>query len=243
MRAKNIKRAAIILVCVLIVAGVLNLQVSIRQNIDGKTRRITMPLYVKWIEFLSRHYEYDRIAKEVASSRRTDAEKALAIFKWTGDSIKKVPQGMPVVDDHIYNIIVRGYGTDSQSQDVFTTLCSYAHVPAFWERVYYNDRKSMFIMSFVKLNGKWAIFDSYNGTYFMTADGKIATIDDMSGKDFGDSSYRGVPFSELKQELERILNEKRTTRPEKQMPARRIWFEIKKVLGIEKEDEKESGEV
>ena len=60
--------------------------------------------------------------------------RVLAVFDWTARRIQPTPEGWPVVDDHILNIIIRGYGMTDQRADVFATLTTYAGVPAFWQR-------------------------------------------------------------------------------------------------------------
>ena len=144
---------AAFLLAVLLIA-ILNIGTSINVGIDGHYRHIRMPLYVKWTQFLARHYEYERISKEIVKGCKTDEEKALAILKWTRESLKDVPPGMHIYDDHILNIIIRGYAVPEQFQSVFTVLCSYAGVQAFYERAYSEGRKSKYYLSFVKIGGR-----------------------------------------------------------------------------------------
>ena len=128
---------------------VLNIETSIMQGVDGHQREIKMPLYAKGIQFLARHYEYARLAREITKNAKTDKEKVLRIFDWTHENIKRVSRGMPVVDDHVLNIIIRGYGTNDQFQDVFTTLCAYNGIPAFWDWVYDKKHRARYPFSFV----------------------------------------------------------------------------------------------
>ena len=228
---------------IFVVAMAMNIEVSIRQGVNGRVREIRMPLYIKTMEFLTRHYEYQRIAKEITKGCNTDEEKVLAILAWTHENIKPVPQGMPVVDDHILNIIIRGYGDNEQSQDVFTNLCSYAGFPAFFERIYTKDHRGFYTLSFVKLNGKWRVCDSSNNEYFMTKDGAIASVDEIIAdssiiekSDIADRLYGKIPYKEFYYNLKPITGIK-TLRPEKQMLIKRLIFEIKKALGVEKEED------
>ncbi len=227
-------------------AGVLNMKVSIQQGIDGNLRRIEMPLYAKWIGFLARHYEYARLAREITASCRTDEEKALAILKWTNKNIRQeIPKGFSVVDDHILNIIIRGYGSEDQSQDVFTTLCSYSRLTAFWMRIESNDRNVRYPISFVKLDGKWRVFDSYRGIYLKNREGAIASIEDMiqdrsiiENAKVDNISYNGIPYKEFLYNIKPI-GPRGTLRPDKQKPMRRILFAIKKMIGLEAEEKDE----
>ncbi|MDD3905534.1 MAG: transglutaminase domain-containing protein [Candidatus Omnitrophica bacterium] len=228
---------AILLAAVIVLA---NINVSITQGVDGRLRTITMPLYVKWIEFLSRHYEYARIAKEVTAGCRSDEDKTLAILKWTHDNIRKTPSEWPVVDDHVLNIIIRGYGVADQFQDVFTTLCAYSGLPAFYEDTYNDKKEARYPIAFVKFNNSWHAFDAYYYKYFKTNDGRIATIEDIIRDRSiidkaigGDMTWGGVPYRNFYYSLKPV-EEGKTLRPAKQMPMNRILFEIKKAIGLEK---------
>ena len=104
-----------------------------RQGIDFRQRTILQPLYLKAMDFISRDGHYRLLAREIVQGAATDEARALQIYAWTRDHIRPVPPGLPVVDDHIWHIIIRGYGTDDQVNDVFTTLCAYAGLSAFWD--------------------------------------------------------------------------------------------------------------
>jgi len=233
----------LIMVCAGLISGAImamNTEVTIRQGINGRVREIRMPLYIKAMEFLSRNYEYQRIAKEITKGCITEEEKALAILAWTHENIKPVPQGMPVVDDHILNIIIRGYGAIDQSQDVFANLCTYAGLPAFYTRAYAGDHRVYYPLSFVKIGGKWRVFDPYNNVYFRTKDGAIAGVEDIMADRsliekcrIADQSYGQVRYKEFYYNLKPVTRSS-MLRSEEQMPLKRAVFEIKKALGIEK---------
>ena len=224
---KNRRRLFAAIVIATLVFAVLNIDVSIKQGVNGKYRQIHMPFYVKWTQFLSRHYEYDRLSKEITKGCKTDEEKALAILKWTRENIKDVPIGMPLKDDHVLNVIIRGCGVPEQFQDVFTTLCAYSGIPAFFEKVYTKGNKARYALSFVKINGKWRVFDAYSGKYFRTVRGDIASAEDiLSSK----SLTEKFPY-----DFKPVIGA-RTLRPYKQMPLKRIVFEARKTLGLEKEE-------
>lgn len=240
-RHKIINGVILLAVFLIASAAVLNMDVSIRQGVNWKYREIHMPLYVKWTQFLARHYEYIRLTKEITSGAKSDEAKTLVLFKWTHDNIRPVPEGFPVVDDHVLNIIIRGYGSSDQSQDVFTTLCFYSGVPAFWSKLYDKSRKVWYPVSFVKLSQRWRVFDAYQGKYFKNRKGEIASVEDiigdrsiLGGRDMDDLYYSGVRYREFYDDLHPV-NANKTLRPAKQMPFERAVFELKKLIGVEKE--------
>jgi len=238
---KRLNQALLVLALLSAIILAANLPASIQVGVDGHYRRIRMPLYVKWTQFLARHYEYERLSKEITAGCKTDEEKALAILRWTRENIAVLPAGMPLHDDHILNIIIRGYAVKDQFQDVFTTLCAYSGIPAFYDRAYDNNHKSKYILSFVKLYGKWCAIDAYRGIYFMTKDDRIASVEDIvndrslvSGAEVDAIVARGIPYKEYYYNLEPVIKPV-TLRADKQMPLQRILFELKKALGLEKE--------
>lgn len=244
---RNIKRviSALVLLSAVIMAA--NLSTFIRVGVDRHYREIRMPLYVKWTEFLARHYEYKRISEEITAGCKTDEEKILAILKWTRENLKDVPAGMPVCDDHILYTIIRGYALPEQFQDVFTNLCAYSGIPAFYEIQYDKSHKVKYAISFVRLNGKWRVFDAYYGKYFRAAGGEIAAVEDIrndpsliEGEDIGRIAIRGVPYRDFYCNigLEQI-KKGITLRPYRQMPLHRIVYEARKALGLERESEQE----
>ena len=118
---------------IIVVAGLgfAALPATTRQGLNFEVSARRTPLYIKAMEFLVRDHEYRRLADEITAGATTDEQRALALFGWTRTHIRPRPGGWPVVDDHILNIIIRGYGEDDQMADVFTTLTTYAGVPAF----------------------------------------------------------------------------------------------------------------
>ena len=238
------RKAAIFLFLVLALAAVLvlNHDVSIHEGVDGQYRYVHMPLYVKWTQFLARHYEYARLADEITRGCETGREKTLAILGWTRRHLKDVPVGMPVCDDHILYTIIRGYGVPEQFQDVFTTLCVYAGVPSFFTHVYSKDRSVKYALSLVRIDGKWRVIDAYRGAYFTVPGGEIAAVEDfLADAPMAETAQlpvetiHGIPCAEFYADL-RAVSRPATLRAEKQMPLQRIYFEAKKALGIEKED-------
>ncbi|MDD4878953.1 MAG: transglutaminase-like domain-containing protein [Candidatus Omnitrophica bacterium] len=221
--------AAILAIMVLL----LNLEVTTLQGVDYKVRVIKLPLYLKLLDFFDRHYNYGVLVRKIVAGAKNDEDKAMKIFEWTRKNIKDNPKELPVIDDHVWHIIVRGYGTDDQFQDVFTTLCNYTNLNAFYYSAYPekgNERKPL---SFVKLGRGWAAFDVYNGVYFINKNGEAATVNDLS---LGDWEAVGIEKKEIPGYYGRYfkkldsINFKRwwLSRGAIQSPARRFIYSINK---------------
>jgi len=226
------------------VIWVANLPTSIHVGVNGYFRQIHMPLYVKWTQFLARHYEYERLARQITAGCRTEEEKVLAILRWTKSNLRNVPAGMPVCDDHTLYIIIRGYGMPGQFQDIFTTLCAYAGLPAFFGKAYDRQHNNKYNLSFVKLHGKWRVFDAYYGKYFKSSNGDIAAVEDIlkdhsliKGNGVDAIVINGIPYSDFYYTLDlSTARNGSTLRPYRQMPFQRILYEIKKAFKIEKDE-------
>ncbi len=242
VKIKKLKFIFISLLSITIIGAVLNLNTSITVGKDWQCRQIKMPLYIKWTEFLARHYEYGRMAKEITAGYDDNGKEVLALLRWTHQNIKDVPPGMPVMDDHILYIIVRGYGVPEQFQDVFTTLCTYAGIPAFWRKIRDREHKTTYPISFVLLNGKWRVFDAYRARYFIADNGEIASVEDIlkkpslvKGDDIDHIYIDGVPYKEFFNNMGPV-SRPQTLRAEKQMPLHRIVYETKRAFKLEKDD-------
>ncbi len=184
------------------------------------------------MEFISRDYHYRELARQISSSEQSKLAKGIKILNWTHENIREVPEGFPVIDDHILNIIIRGYGTMDQSADVFTTLCSYSGIPAFWSWITPKEGGPRYVLSFVKVDGKWLVFDSYLGQYFLNKDGSIASIEDLIKDDsiIKSAKYKpvifGIPYERYFNNLGSIDKEG-FSRAKKQMPLSRLIIEVK----------------
>lgn len=227
-------------IAVLVIAAVLlNLEVTTRQGVNYEVHVLKIPLYLKLLDFFDRHYNYELLAKKIVSGAVSDEDKAMKILEWTCKSIKNNPKELPVIDDHVWHIIVRGYGVDDQFQDVFTTLCNYANLNAFYYDVHSETGGGRKPLSFVRLGDRWAIFDVYNGAYFLNGKGQIAGIGDLCRGDWKPASVtkKEIPgyYDKYFKKLNSINFKKWwLSRGAIQSPARRFIYFIKRPTEIER---------
>lgn len=169
--------------CVVILvmtAILLNLEVTTLQGVNYKVHAVKLPLYLKLLDFFDRHYNYALVVRKITSGSVSDEDKVLEILEWMHKHIRENPKELPVIDDHVWHIIVRGYGVEGQFQDVFSTLCNYANMRSFSCEVYSEKDWSRKPFSFVRLGDRWSLFDAYNGVYFINKKGRIAAISELS---------------------------------------------------------------
>ncbi len=173
-----------IIVVIIIILLILNINVTTRQGINYQWHTIKLPLYLKILDFFDRHYNSKQLVRTIIKDAPTQQEKVMQIFNWVHQNIKKAPEGLPIVDDHVWHIIIRRYGVDDQFQDVFTTLCNYAKVNAFFIEVGSEKGRKNKPLSFIKLKRGWSVFDAYYGVYFKNRRGETANIEDLLSSDW-----------------------------------------------------------
>jgi len=231
------KSLCLLLCCIVVSVGIfaiLNIPVATRQGINYQWHTIRLPLHLKILDFFDRHFNYKQLVKRIVKDADTDREKVMKIFEWTHQNIKRdIPEGWPIIDDHAWHIIVRGYGVNDQASDVFTTLCNYAGVDAFFTWINTSNRTKGISLSFIKIEQKWSIFDPYHGCYFKNKDGELADIEDIKSKAIWSiESLDGKPNIDYASYLDNLPSVKDVglSRANIQSPLNRLFFEIRKCL-------------
>ncbi len=230
------------LIAVIGLVGVANVDVTTKQGVNFEVSTHRLPLYLKVLQFIDRSFQYQQIANEITRGAVSDADRTLRIFEWTRRTIRPTPAEWPVVDDHILNIIIRGHGVNDQQADVFTTLCTYAGVPAFWAKVRAVRGGAGVIMSFARVDGRWRVFDVFDGIVFHTGAGELATMDDLRGhaelvpEAARSLDVEGVPYTEIvtKASTPPVPS---PLRAELQMPSARVWYQLKVAVRLESDNE------
>lgn len=217
---------------VAVMAAFLNINITIRQGIDYQWQTIRIPLYLKILNFIDRHYNYQYLAGSIIKPGDNQEVRVDKIFKWTHFNIKKQPAELPIIDDHVWHIIIRRYGTDDQFQDIFTTLCNYAGVEAFFSWVMPKEKTGKKIpLSFVRIKEKWYIFDAYSGARFKSSNGRLADIGMLKRGDYSiewlDQSGK-TDYSNYIDDLP-LLRESGLTRASTQSPLNRLFLVIKRL--------------
>ena len=218
--------------------GIASVEVTTKQGLNYEVSTHRLPLYLKMLQFVDRSEQYEQIAEEVASGSGSDAERVLKVFDWTRRHIKWTPDGWPIVDDHVLNIIIRGHGVNDQQADVFATLTTYAGVPAFWSRVPLDRGLPGVLLAFARVDDRWRVFDVAQGIVFRTPGGELATLDDIAAKpDIIPESVRMRPVEQSTYgEIVRTAPMPpvpQTLRAELQMPVPRFLYEVKAAVGLE----------
>ncbi len=202
--------------------------VTTRQGIDYRISSHTQPLYVKVLAFLHRHTQYQLLTREITRGLAADSQRVEAILAWTRQNIREVPKNFPVVDDHILNIVIRGYGTEDQMADVFATLCTYSGIPAFWELFTIPVEGGKKVFSFAHIDGRWAVFDVEEGSVFKNAQGGWAEVGDLIQDPALASPYEDFFREPARGFYWRPFRPPEKLRAKRQMPWERLWDEIRR---------------
>lgn len=167
----------LIAVAAVLIVTILNTSVITKQGVNYQVHEIKMPVYLKLLDFIDRHYNYKNLVVNILGDTKNDNLKAIEILGWVKVNLRRNPDELPVIDDHPLNILIRGYGVEDQFEDIFTILCTYAGMRAFYKR-FNNSSGERYFISFVKINGKWCPLSAYGGVY-AHKNGLIASVDDL----------------------------------------------------------------
>lgn len=208
------------LMSLVIVVAALGAPASTRRGVGHVVTTREVPLYLKSLDFVDRDLNYRALARSITAGSATDEARTVAVFLWTRDNIRDVPDWVPLVDDHVWHIIVRGQGTNDQTADVFTTLVVYAGVPAYW--VFNRSGRGPRVVSLAKIDGAWRVFDVHGGRIFRGPAGALMTVDEVMQMGIFGVAIPPPP-SLLRAEL--------------QMLGPRLLFEARRVSGFARADD------
>ena len=158
-------------------AFVLNRSVSTKQGINYQVHQIRLPLYLKILDFVDRHYNYKNLVFNIIGNTKDDNDKTIKIFDWITFHVQKNPRELPIIDDHPLNILIRGYGVSDQFEDIFTILCTYARLQAF-SKMFKNSSGEAYFISFIRIKGRWCPLSAFANVYPVKNE-IIASVDDI----------------------------------------------------------------
>jgi hypothetical protein len=230
------RRAALVVVLVLTAGAVVaSLPAHRKIGVNFVVTDHTLPLWIKAVDFVDRDVNFAQTARQVLSNADGDEARTMTALEWTRAHVKDQPDGLPIVDDHVWHVIIRGYGEPDQQADVFTTLLVYEGVPAYWMLT--GTSPEELPLSYVFLHGQWRVFDAGRGIVFRTASGMLATPEDLAT----DASLVEASARGRVEDMARYLEYFRRYQPPQppdvlradlQMPGRRALYEMKRLVGL-----------
>ena len=226
------RRAAACGCFVALCAGLALVPVQTKQGVDYQVTSYRVPLYEKVFGFIVRDAEYRRLVRQIIHGVSGEEARAGALFEWTRAHIRFTPPGWPLMDDHTLYIIFRGYGEADQMADVFVTLATYAGLSAFWKLVQAREGAGKLVLSFVRIHGRWTVWDVRHGVVFRTARGDLASVEDLASHPAwirlaGAPALDGEqPYAQYIQHAVAPFVVPEVLRAEHQMPIPRMVFEL-----------------
>ena len=154
--------------------------VTTRFGVDYRwsSRRIT--LFEKAVHFLSRDLQTRRLVAELTRGARGADEKLLRLFDWTVVHVRATPPGLPVVDDHPWHIIVRGYGAPDQRAEALALLASYAGFRAAAAALYAPGTDHRILVTVVRDGSRTFVFDVNNDIAFRKGRNALADVREVA---------------------------------------------------------------
>ncbi|MBI4347193.1 MAG: hypothetical protein HY553_10085 [Elusimicrobia bacterium] len=225
-------RIVLIVGLLLAIVVVANAPTTTSVFVDYRPEPVTQPLYAKVISFFHRDIQMRQLADRIAGDARGPREKAERLLRWTNANVRRTPAGMPVVDDHPYHIVVRGYGEPDQAADVFANLAAYAGIDGGLVRSVAENGSILYAFAVLEIDGAQRLFDVREGHAFRDRNGALASVDELR-RDLTlvdglrpPSEARGVPYAALISRLEAGPHR----RPSDQMPLSRLLNELGRIL-------------
>ncbi|MBV9120210.1 MAG: hypothetical protein JOZ39_05840, partial [Chloroflexi bacterium] len=204
-----------------------------RFSINYQTGSQRIPLYQKALAFMDRDVQMHAVANQALAGIDDPRTQLQTLLTWTHANIRPTPLGFPIVDDHPYHIVVRGYGPADQADDVFSILAAYKGIPATLIFCHDNAGDAQYAYAAAELDGAWRLFDVREGYALKNTRGDWATVDELRANPNlaaglpvpAESHGNDVPT--LIRYLDPIPEH---LRPEDQMPLSRLAFELRRRL-------------
>lgn len=193
-----------------------------------------LPLWQKAREFLDRDRQTADLASRVVATAAGDEERSLVVLRWTNAHIRHHPPDAPVIDDHVWSIVERGYGSSDQQADVFTTLLTYAGTPAYW--ILIGPDRPALPLSFALIDGSWRVFDVERGIAFRNAERDLATPEELATNPALIRAAATERVTDIESYMAWFRGFTPPTPPEvlrarMQMPGPRLKFELRNLVG------------
>lgn len=182
IKKKTIWKVLLFFICIIVLGWGLNIETTTRQAINYRVQSIPIPLYLKLFGFFDRHLHYRWLAGRIITNELDGQRKAEALLQWTVSNVAKQPSQLPVIDDHVWHIIVRGYGKADQLADVFATLANYSGLKAFimpLKGVIGSIPNHIWI-SAVFFDNQWHVCDVYRQNLFLNEANRWATLQEIT---------------------------------------------------------------
>ena len=147
--------------------------VQTRVGVDYEWSESSIHFYEKATNFFSRHFQAKHLVSNLLKKIDYPEDQLQLLFAWSRDHVRSTPPGFPVIDDHVWHIIVRGYGATDQRTEAFALLASYAGFPATVTAMEIPGTDGGVIVALVKIGQLLHVFDVEHGFVFLDEHGQL----------------------------------------------------------------------
>jgi transglutaminase-like putative cysteine protease len=212
--------------------------VQTRQGINYEVQEHTIPLYIKLGRFVMRDIEQRRLVRTIVGDMPGSVDAVERLYAWVRARIHAgTPEGLSVIDDHVWHIIVRGYGEADQVADVLATLCTYAGMPARVLLVGPPGAQPVHAITMVYLEEAWRPVDAFYGVLLRSESGVLLSQDawhEQRGTiqvQRPDLRIGATQYAEFMTWVSATRTED-PPRAYQHMLGHRLWIEIRRMLGF-----------
>ena len=182
MKAKLLILSSIVIFFILIAQVDTERKISI--NYEVWVYKI--PVYLKLLDFMNRHYNYKHLADNINNKNSTDKDKIINTTNWVISNIKKINlnQDIDIVDHHPLTIVERRLGIDEQFSDILSVLLVYSNIDSFFTLIKLDNVDDYYPLTFFKIYDYWSIVDPQNGIFFLDEKNNFINIDNLKKQKF-----------------------------------------------------------
>ena len=182
MKAKFLILSSIVIFFILIA----QLDTERKISINYEVSVYKIPIYLKLLDFMNRHYNYKHLADNINNQNSTDKNKVINTTNWVISNIKKINlnQDIDIVDHHPITIVERRLGIDEQFSDILSVLLVYSNIDSFFKLIKLDNFDTYHPLTFFKINNYWSIVDPLNGIFFLDEKNNFINIDNLKNQKF-----------------------------------------------------------
>jgi len=209
--------------------------VGTSQGRNFVVRQYTIPLYLKIARFVYRDMEYRQLVRQISAGSTGQEETVWRLYAWVRQHVHAgIPKPLPVMDDHVWSTIVRGYGTADQISDVLATLCVYAGIPAAAVNVSWDGEPHTYTITMIYTDRQWRIMDPYYGVAIRNHQDRLASVSEIRRDT--DLVLRAVGTRLVRENYAQLythvpeISEWHDLRPYRHRPIHRMRYELWRTL-------------
>lgn len=173
---KTFKLAIIFFFIIILFFFLLNKETTRKIGINYDIIEYKIPYYLKINDFFNRHFNYKYLVKTINENQINKKNIIINTTKWVNHNIRKIPEGVEIVDHHPLTIVQRRLGVHDQFNDILSVFLIYLSIDSFFIK---NFEDIYHPLTFFKINNYWSVIDPYYGVYFIDNNRKFSSLENL----------------------------------------------------------------